>query len=448
MTKTQKKVKKVKIQDVIAKSSKVITTDYYKMNAHPKGTVSNENEHTIVEQILREDEEIRGFYGFVSDSIYDAGYRLEGTDKEVVNASNKLDKIRFPTFYSHFLNTVLPHNDVFIEIIPSKAGQPLELKIQPSKNVYPKITKTGEVLGYVYSQEWVDTQKLQTKDLTWTTDEMVHIQIDKIGTGFWTTTQIKTLEYWIKLKRKTERYIDYLYETNQFKSHFHARRLSVADTEAFVTSIREGMKQWDKFLITAGEEDMSPKQIKNPNEIEFHIRVLDECRNKILSLIRVPPIVAGTVDNSNRSNSDIQARFTFSKRVRRLMHEIEQEIQHKLFPKLGIPDRVKFKHHAVDLRDDSENIDICLKLLGAGADKIMMLEWLNKRGLDLPEGLFDKAVEEHEQAMDKMNSEGSEDSMHNDGTVKLPKNSNLNPSRQPQKKDTADYGREKNPRKK
>lgn len=432
----KKTIKKLKGEkNVVAKSSKVITEDFYKMQSHPKGQIENESEHEDVEEALETDEEIRGLYSFIVDSIMDAGFTLDGNKKDSTAAMNTLERVKFEEMQVQLYNNLVAHMDTFIEVIPSKAGNPLQLKIQPTKYVAPKITETGEILGYIFHNDLSSLSETQFNalEVTWKPEEIIHLQIDKIGTGFWTTTQIKTLKYWINLKRRVQKYIDWLYKTNQFKAHFHARKLSKVDTEAFIKALKEGEVQWDKWLVTAGEEDMQPRQISDPSQLDSHLKMLDECRNKILSLIRVPPIVAGAVDGSNRSNSDVQARFTFAKRIRRLLREIEIQLHSKMFPKLGIPSRVKLKFGAVDLRDDKENIDISLKLIGAGADKKMMLEWLNQRGLDLPDGLFDRAIE-MEEKMQESQDKQAQDGTGDTNRVKLPSNSDLYPSRQPQDK--------------
>lgn len=421
--------------NTIVKSSKVISTDYYKMNSLPEGTVDNSTEQIDVEQVLIEDEEIRGFYGYIADTIASAGYKIVGNEQEKSKTEKFLEDIKFDEFYDQLLDELPAKKDVFVEIIKNKLNSKItELKIQPSSKVKPKIDEKGKLLGYCYSDDWVK-KPIENGKITWQPEEMVHIQIDKIGSGIWTTTEIKTLKFWINLKRKVEWYLDWSYTSNLYKPHLHAKHLGVNDTKAFVESVKEGMKQKDKFLITAGEEDLAPNQLIDPSTIQYHLNMLDECRNKILTLIRVPPIVAGTVDNSNRSNSDVQARFTFAKRIKRLMRAIERNIK-QLFKAIGIESRIKFQHNAIDLRDEIENVDIALKLLGAGADKKMIVQWLNNKGLELPEGLFDQAIKEHNDLLEQQKEQ--EVATQSDGGVRLPKNSNLNPSRQPVKKDSAD----------
>lgn len=407
---------------VLAKASKALVDDYYKMDSYPKGAVPPEADFSALKEFVFQDEEVRGFLGSINDALVASGYQLIGSQSAVESAKKRLYDLRFNKHLKKMYHNLLAYQHTFIELIPNKLKTQVgELRVWSPIKIEPISTKHGDITQYIIKQNTAEVTK-------WNLDEMVHISVDHITDGFWTYPQLKTLERLIRLKNAIMSHLLWAYETNQFRIHFHATGLGEDDIEWFTMMLKEGMFRKDKFLVTVGAESMEGKQIMNPSDITHHIEMLNKVRNLMLTTVRVPPIIAGTVDNSNRSNSEIQARFSFTTRIRSLQKDIEDEMEFQLFPKMGIKN-VKLKHNIVDIKNDIELVNIAQNVINMGASKSKTVHWLNERGLDIPPDIFELTPEEKKEKEESKPQQGSNDS---EGGRQFPPNSDQYPSRKKQ----------------
>ena len=113
--------------------------------------------------------------------------------------------------------------------------------------------------------------------------------------------------------------------------------------------------------------------------------MLNYTRQQILTLLRVPPIIAGIPDNSNRSNSEIQARKAFDGRIISIQTDLADELSWELFPLLGW-EKADFKFAPIDKRAEKDDIEIIVALKGIGLDDKSLLTYIKSVGIQLPEG--------------------------------------------------------------
>jgi capsid portal protein len=119
-------------------------------------------------------------------------------------------------------------------------------------------------------------------------------------------------------------------------------------------------------------------------------------KEAIINLVQVPPIVAGTVDNSNRSNSEIQARYTFYNTIKAFNNIIKEELDSEFLPKIGWKG-VEFKFGETDRRNETDilkNAKVLREDLHFTQDAV--LEYLKQNGFKIPEvkKIFDEKMEE------------------------------------------------------
>lgn len=425
MNKKEALIKKKKAgveSESISKASKAFTDDYYSMQSHPSGAVRNdENIKSVMDEVL-EDEELRAFFSMIVDAMVSSGYKIVGDESKVEAAKDKLKKIKFSKALkqTYFSNLVFLHG--FTEIISNASGNDVsELRVLDPSRIEPVVDEYGELLSWEYDNP-------TGKDIMFDKDEVAHFSIESLTTTFWSTTYINTLKDIIDLKKKIMGHIHWLFDTNQFRNHLHVERASEEDATALANLIKGAMQDKEKLLVTFGEGGSS-KPMESTDTLAPLIELLNMIRNKLLTLIRVPPIIAGTVDNSNRSNSEVQARYAYANRLNSFKRDIEDEINNELFPKIGL-DSVSLVHNESDLKDWKTMVELAVSLIGSGADKDMMVKWLNDNGLDFPEDLFESDEEESEGLGLELNEE--DPSTDNGGEVDLPRNSPLYESRKPQ----------------
>ena len=126
-------------------------------------------------------------------------------------------------------------------------------------------------------------------------------------------------------------------------------------------------------------------------------------------LLKVPPIMVGLPDNSNRSNSDSQIKSfaNANKSVRKKLLSYFEE----LFDKLGLKE-VEFSWNPMDERDEQKDVEIAEKLFKMGAKPEQLEKYLRNVGLELPDGKF---FNEQEQKV--VDDPGNEDSPSREGKM-------------------------------
>lgn len=402
------------------KSTKGKSDDLNRMESIPSGTVPSRIDLKNMLSIVLSDEEIRGFFGNIVDAIVRSGFKFKGKKSAISNAENVRKELRLNKRFKKIFWDGLTYNIVFIELIPNASKTKIvDLRIHDPGKIEPKINTRGIVEKYVRTEE-------DGTETFFSTDEMVCLKIEEIDYGFWTYPQIKTLSRLVKLKNLIMDHLLWLFDSNQFRTHLHFQGASPDDMKEITHSLKHSMLDKNKFLLTVGENDLDPKKLNDETTVLPLIELLNKTRNMMLTLIRVPPIIAGTVDNSNRSNSDVQAEFAFMNRINSFEQDLQDELEMFLFPKIGLSN-VSISFNLMNLKQEKTLIEEAQALAGMGADKIMLLDWLNDKGMTLPVGLFDKAVKE----ADDM-KQAQMDGVQQTDNVKLPPNSNQFPSRKSQ----------------
>lgn len=417
-----------KLNTVLLKGTRAISSDANKLESIPVGQVESDVD---LKSIMREvilDEEIRGFYGDIIDALIAGGFHLDGDSAE--EDQKRLDKMRWGKHLKKMYWNLLTYQSVPTELIPTVGGEIVDLRVLDTSTITPEMDRKGNIKG------WIQTPVDGSKDIRWSPDKIAFIEVDNVTNGFWTIPQVRTLARLIRLKKQILKLQEWLYATNQFRPHMHFKNIGTDDVESLVDAIRGTMKEYDKFLVTTSEEEVSVQQLTSPEIIPILNGHLDKIKNMMLTLIRVPPIIAGSVDSSNRSSSDVQARFAFANRLKSFQKDCEDEINYQIFDRIGIKSRLR--HNTIDMKEDREYIDMATSLIQAGAKKDKVVGWLNaKRGMDLPPDLFPteeeeiKLEEKKQSIFSKLNPFGKD-------STRVPKqNSNQFPSRKPKEVDTS-----------
>ena len=407
-----------------------------------------------------EDEELRAFYSILRDAIVKGGYILAGEDKKVEKAQKKLKELKFRKKLKRITFDALVCKHSFIEHEKNVNGETIAINILDPAYTYPYMDKRGKVLAFyhipsevggatstqdntVYDPSTRRSPDVSSDAVKWELDEISHVYVDEISPYFWGYTDVESMQDILLLKKKLVKHLRRLLDQDWFRPHFHGKSVGADDVDAFLEMITLSMSNPDLPITTIGDEDMEAKRFMDESVFLPIIEMLRELRNKILTLIRVPPIIAGTVDNSNRSNSDVQAYFSFNNRVKAIQEDIEDDINDDLLPKLGIED-VEFRFPEVNDRDLMEHLDMAVKMIMQGAKKEVINDWLIDKGYDVPKDMFptlEEQLAEQDKRMEHMQPANPEGETEGETEGKLDKNSNLHPSRQPQDNfNKNDYG--------
>lgn len=416
---------------VIAKESKSITSDIDSASTSKTFEVKMPEEYETVMDYVLADSEIRAFYSILRDTVIRSGYKFNAKNKSKLKSYEEdLKRLKFRKLNKRIVWDTLIYKHAFIEIQSGKGtGKVKGLKMLDPSKIRPIKDIHDNILFWIQYVEGLDLEQISKAFsaggidavrkkgvISWEIKEIAHITIDEASYKFFGITDVETLKDIIEIKDMAVAHLKRLFKQGWFRVHFHGKNIGDKDITNFLDMIATSMKDPDSPLTTVGAEDMEGKKYVYEQEvIPAILSLLSEMRNKILTLIRVPPIIAGTVDNSNRSNSDVQAHFALLNRVRAIQEDIEDDLPSELFDKMGM-NGLELIFNENTNRDLREIVDISAIMINLGADPKKTIEWAESKGYYLPSEIFPSQEE-----LDAKNEK-----------AKLVENSNLNPSRKPQ----------------
>lgn len=138
------------------------------------------------------------------------------------------------------------------------------------------------------------------------------------------------------------------------------------------------------MLEFSEDVDVELKQIFDTSDFNEIFNFIQEQRDAILAVLQVPPIVANETDDSNRSNSEVQARMVFYNTIRNMQREIIEDLEQEFLEKIGWTDvTFKIPHSDKGILLDAIKIASGLRELGYSREAIH--GYLLKEGFDFPE---------------------------------------------------------------
>jgi|TARA_R100000501_G_C2622000_1_gene115258 hypothetical protein len=312
----------------------------------------------------------------ISDEIIKNGYLIKTENKQLKKIIEKdlLKKYRFKRILRRLVYNLLIYGNVFVEVV-YKDNQPAELHLLETTDMEIISNEHGEVLGY--------KQEHDGKIVNFTTEECVHLSLNNITSALWGEVDMKVLYQTISLKQFLEKFLINLFRYNKFRDAWKIESADEVQIKNFINDLKLARDQPDKELVVEGEiTKIAGREI---NDLDKLVELLNYTRQQILTLLRVPPIIAGIPDNSNRSNSEVQARKAFDGRVKSIQDVISDELSWELFPKLGW-ENADIEFGPIDKRAEKDDIEIIKALKEIGIDDDTLLKYIKQVGIQLPEG--------------------------------------------------------------
>lgn len=360
-------------EDLILRASRGFIKDWYS-NKEP---TTDKPQLDAVLRVFRKEPTVIAGIRAISDEVLKNGIRINSKNKQLkADIEKKLEeKFRFGRLLKKLVYNLMIYGNAFIEIV-YKNNQPDELHLLETTEMEIISDEHGEIRAYRqnHGQVMVD----------FTPDEVIHISINNITSGVWGEVDLQALYKTITMKHEIENLIVTLFKTNKFRD---AWKVSSTSNNGQIKDIAEVLKNArefpDKELFFVGEiEKIAGREIKDLKEL---VALIDYCRQEILTLMRVPPIIAGIPDNSNRSNSEVQARKAFDTRIKSIQATLADELSKEMFPLMGWSNAwVEFP--PIDKRAEKDDIEIIMALKTIGLDSDSLLQYIRDVGIELPEG--------------------------------------------------------------
>lgn len=380
-----------------AKSAKRHTIDYSTRGLKK----ANPDESTTVklrDYIATDAELASAMRKFVDNVLQQMPYVMKKensklADSTIESYNENLRDVRFYRKLRNGVYSLLFNGNAFFEI--KFKGKKLTELYNIDPDTIKIVTNTsGEPVKYIQQIE-------NAPEVEFMPEEIVHITIDHLQASEWGMAFLKPLKNALHRKSVAESYLEWVIANNKMapliksktKSSMQTDELSRIRAEIEAISSDPNRYVFLNFDVEEDLEIMSLFTTDNFNDITAYI---EKQKEAILTVLQVPPIIAGNVDNSNRSNSEIQARYVFYNTIVSFQNLLIEELNFELLRKLNWKDTT-FKFAEVDKRSETDVIKIAKSL----KQDLMftneaVLEYLKENGFKIPkvEKIFEEVVVE------------------------------------------------------
>jgi hypothetical protein len=357
---------------------------------------------------------------FVDNVLIESPTVVPRDDDKVANSTIKkyneqLREVRFYKIMRAAMYNLVWNGNAFFEIKFNGTKLKEMYAIDPETIKIVKNPNTDEVVRY-------EQEVSGSKVAVFQPDEIIHISIDHLDTAEWGKSFMKPLHATLVRKEIAEFYLQWLIQNDKFAPIVNVKSdvLNVDQWNQITDQINLKKVQPDflQIINTFPDDMIELIRIFNTDDFDRIQGYINEQKKQIMTLLQVPPIIAGSVDDSNRSNSEIQARLVFYNTIKAFQNLVKEELDIEMLTKLKW-NKVQFKFPEVDER---ANVEL-LKLAKTMKDDLRFTEdailaFLKDNGFKIPK--VEKIFEDPEVIMEGQGS-GSD-------------NNNEAPSREPRDK--------------
>lgn len=254
-------------------------------------------------------------------------------------------------------------------------------------------------------------------------EEIIHLTIDHLETSEWGMAFLKPLKSALYRKQVAESYLEWLVANNKFAPLIKTKTIDTMQIDE-MARVRADIETTTMdpnrlpFLNFGPDEDLETMRIFTTEDFNTIIAYIEKQKDAIITLLQIPPIIAGTVDNSNRSNSEIQARYVFYNTIHAFQNLIAEELNFEMIKNKLNWRGAEIQFSEMDKGTEADLLKIAKTMkqdLNFSEDAIE--EYLRQNGFKLPK--VDKLFEEI--ILDEPTNASGE-------------NSNESPSREPRSK--------------
>lgn len=296
--------------------------------------------------------------------------------KRLDEFNEQLEKSGFHEELVNALPGIFWNGNMFFEVIVLN-GKLKEIYMIDPETMKIEEDDYGTILGYTQRQP-------QQDDKFFSKEKILHIRAPSLETGAWGKSYLKPLEFTLARKEVAENYLAGMI-VNLNPIIFLKLLADANEDQVFAirNALRATREPTDpaKIIGLLQSEDIGRVDLGTTENFESIYRYIDRLNDEIIRILQVPPIVAGTVDNSNRSNSEIQERAVFGRTVHYWQNFLIMELNTKLLRnKLNITD-ITFEFPLIDERKQEAVITRALKLKELGFSNDAVFEYLYNHGV-------------------------------------------------------------------
>ncbi|MCS6783799.1 MAG: phage portal protein [Candidatus Caldarchaeum sp.] len=252
-------------------------------------------------ELAEGDTDVRACLDAVVDAVTANGWYVMGDDvsRVVVEEWLKEREDEFYLFLRNLVLTTLIFDECYVECVSGFPRVVAPWTMQVVRDEY------GVVSGYVQQT---------TKTVRFSTDEIVHVVLHPLADRSYGTPKIASLARILLAKREAELFLFQIFVRKGVLSKAIVLKHGDETTFNKLKRVLEEAKPGDNLLLM-GEIDV--KTLSQPVEDLRVVELLNEFRQRILAVFRVPPIVYGVIEGLNLETSRNQMT-TFAQYVKSL----------------------------------------------------------------------------------------------------------------------------------
>jgi len=360
-------------------NSKQLLTDFY---SEPFIAYGKDNiipfpdfEPATAFKIIQNDPVVKAALIKKVDKTIESGWRIIAKDgkSRKKELEVKLSELRFNRVLRKILFHAYLYNNAFIEVVKAD-GKVTDLNVLDPANVEIITEMNGDIKGY--KQKNVTSSTTITP--TWTPDQVWHFALNDIRNNVWAEFDVRAIYETVLLKEKVRNWLYWFFKTNQLKGIFNIKNASDKSIKDFLSYYKASSDNPDKPLILEGELDYQILR-KFADDGKSLLELLDWCDGQILSLMQVPPLAVGKMDQSGRSNST-EAFGAMYSAIYAVQELLEEDCTYELFPKMGF-DKVSFEFGIIDYINEERVFKIVTMMKQSQFKDEIIAEWLSSQGL-------------------------------------------------------------------
>lgn len=308
------------------------------------------------------------------------------SESKLEDYNEQLDRVNFAQKIKDAYPALWHNGNIFFEmdVIGDRLIGLYEIDANSMK---VKETDEGEIIGYV--QEGQGIAKVEFPK-----EKILHIRAPSLKTGALGQPLLTPLKYPLARKVTAENFLSGMVANLQPLIY-----LNLTDsTDEAIKDIQKELKAAKdplnplKIITLLENEDVGRVDTGTTSDFKTIFDYIDRQNDEIIRVVQIPPIVAGTVDNSNRSNSEIQERAVFGRTASAWQNFFVNALQQEFLNKIKWTD-VKFEFPIEDERKQEAALVRATKLKDLGYSQEAIHKVLIENGIKVEEDFQEMDIE-------------------------------------------------------
>lgn len=242
-----------------------------------------------------------------------------------------------------------------------------------------RVNDAGEITGY--------TQVLAGDNIDFSPEEIVHFSINSRDTSVNGAAIVKPLRNALIRKEIAEYYLQWLIQNNKVAPIVVVKGdMNDTQWDRILAQIKAKVSSADNTHVInmMPEDDISIVRLFTFDDIQQVRDYIREQEDDILKILKTPPIISGSVDNSNRSNSEVQARLVFYNTITAFRNWMLEELEYELLSKLNWKG-VRFSWPRIDRKEVMDILKEVKVMKDVGFSREAIESYLRENDFVLPD---------------------------------------------------------------